>query len=69
MFRGCKISDKWRNKYSRRGVVFFNLRALLHFYSIRSKSGSQWEIKFLAEELRKQVTVKLPWLEEFFINI
>ncbi len=48
-------------------VMSCNLRSLLDFYSKRKhKSGSQWEISNLAEELKKKIITVDPWTEQFF---
>lgn len=47
-------------------VLTGNLRTLLDFYSKRSAKGAQWEIRELAELLKKNVIEAEPWTEQFF---
>jgi thymidylate synthase (FAD) len=48
-------------------VMTVNLRALFDFYAKRNENThAQWEIRQLAEELRRQVTDVEPWLTPFF---
>lgn len=47
-------------------TLTFNLRELLHFYTVRSTKQAQWEIRALSEDLRAEVVAVEPWLEPFF---
>ena len=47
--------------------VKMNLRALMNFMNERLCSCAQWEIRQLAWEMRKQVLLQVPELEEYLV--
>jgi thymidylate synthase (FAD) len=48
------------NATATRIIVTMNFRALRHFFSVRCEKGAQWEIRALALEMLRQVTVYAP---------
>lgn len=49
------------------GTWGFTLEALIHFMNKRLCSRSQWEIRNLAQEMKKAVLEVLPQIEEFLV--
>ena len=47
-------------------VLTGNLRSILDFYSKRSAKQAQWEIRELAEHIKKEVVNVEPWVANFF---
>lgn len=47
-------------------TLTMNLRALLHFYKLRTDSGAQREIMLFAEALKAKVVEMEPWLKDIF---
>lgn len=47
-------------------TLTMNLRALLHFYKLRTGSGAQKEIKDFVEVLKEKVVEVEPWLKDVF---
>lgn len=51
-------------------VMTANLRALLDFYSKRKKGrGAQWEIAYLAENIKEEIIKVDPWTAKFFEEV
>lgn len=47
-------------------VLTGNLRSFLEFYSKRSAKVAQWEIKELADHIKREIVNVEPWTENFF---
>lgn len=54
------------NSASTNMTLTMNLRAILHFYSVRNGKGAQWEIKEFAQKIKDVLIYDQPWLKNLF---